>query len=98
MIGGSYGGFGQWAAAVERHPALACIVPQVSPPDAFYNLPYDHGTFFLWGALWWGNIVREKVTDLTRAGKPLPHPDKLLTLPLSRLPREVLDAEIPFFN
>lgn len=98
MIGGSYGGYVQWAAAVERHPALACIVPQVSPPDAFYNLPYDHGPFFLWGAVWWGNIVREKITDLTRASKPLPHPEKLLTLPLSKIPQEVLGAEVPFFD
>src|SRR5262249_40501250 len=34
MIGGSYAGYVQWAAAVEEPPALRCIVPQVSPPDA----------------------------------------------------------------
>ncbi|MBO0720817.1 MAG: CocE/NonD family hydrolase, partial [Blastocatellia bacterium] len=43
MIGASYGGWVQWAAAVEAHPALKCIVPQVSPPDPFFNIPIDHG-------------------------------------------------------
>src|SRR6185312_4287724 len=46
MIGGSYGGLVQWTAAVEQPPALKCIVPQVSPPDAFLNLPYENGCFF----------------------------------------------------
>src|SRR5262249_52028643 len=34
MIGGSYLGYVQWAAAVEHPAALKCIIPQVSPPDA----------------------------------------------------------------
>jgi len=56
MIGGSYGGLVQWAAAVEAPPALKCIVPQVSPPDAMLNIPYDNGVFFLYGAVWRANI------------------------------------------
>ena len=58
MIGASYGGFVQWAAAVENHPSLKCIVPQVSPPaSAMWNLPYDAGTLLLMSDLWWMRIV-----------------------------------------
>ena len=49
MIGGSYVGWVQWWAAVERPPHLVTIIPNVSPPDPFYNIPYEYGTFFLWG-------------------------------------------------
>ncbi|MEI7577325.1 MAG: CocE/NonD family hydrolase [Armatimonadota bacterium] len=58
MIGASYGGFVQWAAAVENHPSLKCMVPQVSPPgSAMWNLPYDAGTLLLMSDLWWMRIV-----------------------------------------
>ncbi len=58
MIGASYGGFVQWAASVEQHPSLKCIIPQVSPPaSAMWNLPYDAGTLLLMSDLWWMRIV-----------------------------------------
>jgi putative CocE/NonD family hydrolase len=98
MIGGSYGGYVQWAAAVEHPAALKCIVPQVSRPDAFFIIPYDHGVFFLWGDIWWANIVRDRLTALERASMPLPHPEKLTTLPLSQVDRAVLGSEMPFFR
>src|SRR5262245_46235757 len=53
MIGGSYGGMVQWAAAVEAHPALKCIVPEVSPPDPFFDVPYDHGVPALLAGVYW---------------------------------------------
>jgi uncharacterized protein len=46
MIGGSYVGWVQWWAASRKPPHLATIIPNVSPPDPFYNMPYDHGVFF----------------------------------------------------
>jgi putative CocE/NonD family hydrolase len=98
MIGASYGGYVQWCAAVEQHPALKCIIPQVSPPDLFYNIPYDHGTFFLFGSLWWANIVRDRDAHMERAAQLPPHPDKLTTLPLSKIDKEVLGVDIPFFK
>lgn len=97
MIGGSYSGYVQWAAAVLNPPALKCIVPQVSPPDAMRNIPYDHGVFFLYGDLWWAKIVAGKKTDFTSM-KSLPHPEKLNTLPLSRLDDAVLGEDLQFFN
>lgn len=37
MIGGSYGGYVQWAAAVRTPPHLAAIVPTVACPDPFVD-------------------------------------------------------------
>jgi putative CocE/NonD family hydrolase len=96
MIGGSYVGWVQWAAAVEAHPALKCIVPQVSPPDPFFNFPIDHGVPMLFGALWWSNFVKEKKTPrIPELPKDL---EKLKTLPLSKVDDELLGRNIPFYD
>ncbi|HEY7182183.1 MAG TPA: CocE/NonD family hydrolase [Blastocatellia bacterium] len=96
MIGGSYGGWVQWAAAVEAHPALKCIAPQVSPPDLFFNFPIDHGVPMLWGALWWSNFVKDKKVPLI---PEIPgNLEKLKTLPLSKVDDEVLGRNIPFYD
>ena len=57
MIGGSYVGWVQWWAASQRPPHLTTIIPNVSPPEPFYNIPYEHGVFFLTGAIWWADLV-----------------------------------------
>lgn len=99
MIGASYGGFVQWAAAASHHPALKCIVPQVSPPaDAMRNLPYDYGIFFLYGDVWWGKIVRDKKADMSTILATLPNPKAFTTLPLSKVDDEVLGHDVPFYN
>lgn len=98
MIGASYSGGVQWEAAVEAPPALKCIVPQVPPPDPMFNLPYDYGTFPLFADMWWTNIVKKKITDLSLAGKPLPHGDKLNSLPLSTIDLAVLGMRVPFWH
>ena len=96
MIGGSYGGMVQWAAAVEAHPALKCIVPEVSPPDPFFDVPFDHGIPALFAGLYWAEYVREKkVPPEPRSDGDL---DKLLTLPLSKIDDGVFGHDIPFFN
>jgi putative CocE/NonD family hydrolase len=96
MIGASYGGFVQWAAAASHHPALKCIVPQVSPPaDAMRNLPYDDGIFLLRSNTWWGNIVRQKRADMSGV---LRNPKGFSTLPLSKVDNEVIGHDLPFFN
>lgn len=97
MIGGSYGGLVQWQAAVMGHPALKCIVPQVSPPDAFFNIPYDHGVFFLFGNLWWSNLVRDMKTHMERAAQ-MPDWTKMSTLPLTEVDKALFGVEIPFYR
>jgi putative CocE/NonD family hydrolase len=62
MIGGSYVGWVQWWAARERPPHLVTIIPNVSPPDPFYNMPYEHGAFFTLGAIWWADILESNAT------------------------------------
>ncbi len=70
MIGASYLGWVQWWAARERPPHLATMIPNVSPPDPYYNIPYEYGAFFLLGAIWWADVVEKEATaDLS--GKAL---------------------------
>ncbi len=96
MIGASYGGMVQWQAAVMNPPALKAIVPQVSPPSAFFNIPWDHGVFFLWGNLWWAGVVREKTMNFSGFG--VPSAQKLKTLPLSKLDEAIWGKTIPFYD
>jgi putative CocE/NonD family hydrolase len=98
MIGGSYVGLVQWQAAVERHPALKCIIPQVSPPDAFFNIPYDHGVFMLFPSVWWSNIVKDKDADLTKALAAMKDPAAFKTLPLNKVDDKVIGQSIPWFD
>jgi hypothetical protein len=48
MIGMSYQGWTQWWTASLAPPHLAAIVPQVAPPDAFENFPYQNGVLNGW--------------------------------------------------
>lgn len=98
MIGASYLGGVQWQAAVADPPALKCIVPQVSPPDAFHNFPYEYGTFMLYPSLWWGNIVKQKNADMNLVNSKLKDPVGLTALPLSQVPHKALGSKIPFFD
>jgi hypothetical protein len=98
MIGGSYDGYVQWAAAVENPPALKCIVPQVSPPDAMRNIPYDHGVFALYLDLWWAKIVAGRHTDFSSLRSSLPHPLALTSLPLSKADTAVLGTRLDFYQ
>jgi putative CocE/NonD family hydrolase len=97
MIGGSYLGYVQWCAAVTRHPALKCIVPQVSPPDMFFNIPYDHGTFMLFGAIWWSAVVLDK-NSVNVQLRGFANADKLATLPLSKVDDAVFGKSVPFYD
>lgn len=66
MIGGSYVGWVQWWAAREKPDHLVTIIPNVAPPDPFFNIPYEYGVFFLLGSIWWADVlVLEATADLT---------------------------------
>jgi len=98
MIGGSYLGYVQWAAAMSKHPALKCIIPQVSPPEPTRNVPWDHGAFMLQPNLWWANIVRGQNADLSTAATLSLDPKALYTLPLSRADNVFFGRNLPFFD
>ena len=91
MIGGSYLGWVQWWAARENPPHLTTIIPNVSPPDPYYNIPYEYGAFFLWGAIWWADVLEQEATaDLS--GKAFSDiMDKEYTKLLRHLPVVELD-------
>jgi len=66
MIGASYLGWVQWWAARENPPHLVTIIPNVSPPDPYYNIPYEYGAFFMMGSIWWADILESEATaDIT---------------------------------
>lgn len=56
MYGLSYMGWTQWWTASQSPPALKAIVPEVAPPDHFYNCPYQNGIFVCWMMDWAGAL------------------------------------------
>jgi putative CocE/NonD family hydrolase len=53
----SYMGWTQWWTATQTPPSLKCIVPEVAPPDQFYNGPYQNGILVCWAVDWAGNMA-----------------------------------------
>jgi putative CocE/NonD family hydrolase len=82
MIGGSYLGFVQWAAAKSGNPHLLALVPEVSPPDPQYNIPYLGGVFFM-SSVWWARVVDDMAN--LGGGEKIDWMAKLGTLPLGDL-------------
>ena len=98
MIGASYLGWVQWLAASQNPPHLVCIIPNVAPPDPFFNIPYEYGTFFLQGAIWWAEVVESEATaDIS--GTTLleifdrEYSELLRSLPVIDLDKKVLGGE-----
>ncbi len=64
MIGGSYLGWTQWWTASQAPPSLKAIAPEVAPPDAFHNIPYQQGImlgpFVDWAAWMSGRTAQVK--------------------------------------
>ena len=48
MYGPSYMGWETWWTATQGPPSLKAIVPEVAPPDAFSNAPYQNGVLVSW--------------------------------------------------
>lgn len=94
MVGGSYVGWVQLWAAVEKPPHLVTIIPNVAPPDPFYNIPYEYGSFFIFGSIWWAEILESEATgDLS--GKAMNKiGERRYEKILKRLPVVELDKEI----
>ncbi len=94
MVGGSYVGWVQLWAAVARPPHLVTIIPNVAPPDPFYNIPYEYGSFFIFGSIWWAEILESNATgDLS--GKAINKiGERRYEKILKRLPVVELDKEI----
>jgi putative CocE/NonD family hydrolase len=94
MIGASYLGWVQWWAARERPPHLAAMIPNVSPPDPYFNIPYEYGAFFLLGAIWWADVVEAEVTADLSGAAFAELMDKDYTKILRHLPVIELDEKV----
>jgi hypothetical protein len=103
MIGASYLGWVQWWAASQRPPHLVTIIPNVSPPDPFYNVPYEYGVYFMLMAIVWADILETEATgDLSGAamyeiGKRK-YRKLLRSLPVIELDKAVLGKENPHWR
>lgn len=103
MIGGSYLGWVQWWAAGEHPPHLVTMIPNVAPPDPFYNVPYEYGAFFLTGTIWWADILESGATaDISGATMSKIGDKKysrlLSALPVIDLDKAVLGKENPYWR
>jgi putative CocE/NonD family hydrolase len=57
MLGDSYYGFTQWAAAASGHPALRCIVPRMTSTEIDTTWMYSQGVFNLFTMLDWASLT-----------------------------------------
>lgn len=94
MIGGSYLGQVQWAAAAEAPPALRCIVPIVAGTDHFFDVPYDHG-ILKQGLVYWAFSMDQRSSRPFPAG---PGESALKTLPLSKLDDALFGQDVAIWN
>lgn len=96
MIGGSYGGFVQWAAAASGNPHLKAIISLVTAGSPFNDIPRKGGTV-LSGTLGWSFMMAEKRTN--RNALVRDDWDKVLDIrPIKDIPQKVLGKDIYFWN
>lgn len=96
MVGGSYLGWVQFLAAAQKPPHLLTIIPNVVPPDPFYNIPYEYGSFFILASLWWAEMVeKEAASDITMK-KFYEVSDRDYAKDLDHLP--VIDLDLKIFG
>jgi putative CocE/NonD family hydrolase len=67
MMGPSYLGWTQWWTATQAPPSLKAIAPEVAPPDAFVNAPYQHGILVGW-AMDWAAMMAGRTTQVVGEG------------------------------
>ncbi|BBM86477.1 CocE/NonD family hydrolase [Candidatus Uabimicrobium amorphum] len=103
MIGGSYVGWTQLWAAVSKPKHLTTIIPNVAPPDAFFNIPYEYGAFFIFGSIWWAQILEQNATadisgkvisDITKRD----YQKDLMSLPVINLDKKLLGKENSYWR
>ena len=64
MVGGSYSGSVQLAAAIEQPPHLTTIIPNITPATPFNNTPYENGVFTLGSNFRWTDIVSGDISGM----------------------------------
>jgi putative CocE/NonD family hydrolase len=103
MIGASYLGWAQWWAASLHPPHLVTMIPNVSPPDPFHNIPFDSGALLLRGAIGWADLVESNATgDISGAARKASsgknYVDLLKALPVIDLDKAVMGKEAAYWR
>src|SRR6516165_254498 len=98
MIGASYLGWVQWWAASLHPPHLAAMIPNVSPPDPFHNIPFEGGSLGLAITLEWADRVETKATAEISGAKMAQLERKdygtmVQTLPVKEIDKAVFGGE-----
>ncbi|NIW37014.1 MAG: CocE/NonD family hydrolase [Gemmatimonadetes bacterium] len=103
MVGGSYSGTIQFAAAVQKPPHLVTIVPNVAPAMPYHNIPREGGALALGWAVRWTDIMEN-----ARTGRELQAKlersivedwsEPLAGLPVIELDRTVVGHEVSYFR
>ena len=96
MVGGSYLGYVQWAAAASGNPHLKALISVVCAGSAFIDLPRRGGSMAS-GMLAWAFSVSQKKfrPELMERDD---WPQVLRIRPLARLPQEALGYPVPFLE
>jgi putative CocE/NonD family hydrolase len=103
MVGGSYAGTAQFAAAVRKPPHLVTIVPNIAPAMPFENIPREGGALTLGWALRWTDIVENARTGRelqakVRASISRDWAEPLSGLPVVDLDRSLVGREVPYLR
>lgn len=96
MIGGSYLGYVQWAAAASGNPHLKALVSEVAAGSAFVDMPRRGGTLSS-GMLAWAFAVSQKETNLSRMERD-DWEQVLAHRPLAEVCEKALGYDIPFWR
>ncbi|MEY8524886.1 CocE/NonD family hydrolase [Lachnospiraceae bacterium 38-10] len=96
MVGGSYLGFVQWAAAASGNPYLKALISVVCAGSAFVDLPRRGGSFTS-GMLAWAFSVSQKkfCPELMERDD---WEEVLKIRPLTDIPKRALGYEVPFLT
>ncbi|WP_276917523.1 CocE/NonD family hydrolase [Aneurinibacillus aneurinilyticus] len=96
MIGGSYGGFVQWAAAASGNPHLKALVSLVTAGSPFGDVPRKGGTIVS-GTLAWTFMMAER--KMNQKAMERNDWDELLKIrPLKDIPLKALGKEVYFWS
>lgn len=96
MIGASYGGFVQWAAAASGNPHLKALVSIVTAGSPFTDIPRKGGSFVSGMLAWTFAMVEKefKPENMLRSDWD----DVLKIRPLQDIPKKALGKDVPFWN
>lgn len=95
MLGGSYVGYVQWAAAASGNPHLKAILSYVPVGTPYVDIPRKGGTIL--GGLSWIFMMAEKRRNVAALFRD-DWNEVIKVRPIKEIPQKVLGKEIPFWT